>query len=739
MPTREPTADLHPRTMRGVGGRPGEIDRMLRGHPGIASGVSDLRYGVASTQVEWRAPDDASPMERLFAETCASILHEHVTVDAHRPELTGWQAVGESLADHWVYGHTLHAMRLAECEGARHPMSTLDGLTVEAFPVHPSTVQRWHSTRDGRRLESVTQQTTGGPAHLPADALVLTQHGGAIGEYEGVSVLRPLVFLFERWVSLWTSAERNAYFAGGVMMTFAPPGETEDDRARVEDAQIGWMNGFQPILNLPAGYTKDSVVIGYPSGTGPDVRGQAEYIDGQIAQALNRALTSLGYTAHGSRALGEAMAEADAWTDRAQLDILLGRWSIGAARWLAEQVGYRGRMPRLVIVDEEAPNMQQRGGVLGQVVRDGLLRWTGADEAELREQLGLGERAPEQVESAALNGAQAQAMLQAGQLVQAGEISLDWALGTLRGIGVTDDQLRQIQGLPPLPKESAASLSERACCDHGVVTLAEPVTVRDGEGMPYVTHRPLTELESHVRFARIDREMGEMGDQMTARIEAIAVEHRAATWAALASGYDPAALASTYDFFRARYREVVEGYAQGVGDMVADEAARELRSQERDGLPAATPSSQTPGEGTPALQRLPARVDIVAEAMASRVQGEVEQAWTDGQSPAAWASRITADGLTRDARSVGERILAEGRVAVGDQLAPGVRVVEVVRSGIRDTRQCSVCRAADGTAFRLPEQLAEYDAMVLPDPDCEGGSSRCRCGWLVRWGRVTDV
>jgi len=665
---------------------------MLRGHPGIASGVRDLRYAVGAATVRFECADDAGPAELRFRDLCQQLLVDDVVVDEDSGA-RGWSELGPTLAAYWLYGHAVHAPRVIAAPGADRAMAIMDGRSIEMYPVHSSTIQSW----DGRAptytaLAGIRQQTRSSSEWIPAESIIHMQHGGAPGEWEGESVLRPLVFLFERWVGLLTSAERMSSFASGVAIVTEPPGANEDDRTRLEDSLIAWMQDYQPILVLPHPYTRDHVDMSYPSGTGPDVRSQAEYIDGMINAALGRALHSLGYTAHGSRALGESIADADAWTSYAQMQTMLDAWGSRAAAWLARTIGYRGRIPSLRVVDESSPDMAQRVTTLSGAVGGGLLTWGRNDEHELRQALGLGP-VPEQ---------------------------------------------------PVTPARSAAAMHDGGCgCGSCAVTLADdapvgrPVRVIDAGGEEWWAPRELRGLEVYVRWAEQDREFERMTAAMTAEVNDLAVAHRAAVWSALAGGYDAAALARTYDAALTQYRAEVERYATEVLGYVQTAAGQELAAQQAAGLPVTDGGVQSAsGLQSPATQRLPALMQTAADEMANRVQTEVERAWASGVTQQGFTSQITPDGLARAGKAVGERVLAEGRVIVGAQLAPGVRIIGVTRTGIRDTAQCPTCRARDGAEFALPEQEQAYRDMPLPDPDCDGGVERCRCGWLVEWGRV---
>jgi hypothetical protein len=56
----------------------------------------------------------------------------------------------------------------------------------------------------------------------------------------------------------------------------------------------------------------------------------------------------------------------------------------------------------------------------------------------------------------------------------------------------------------------------------------------------------------------------------------------------------------------------------------------------------------------------------------------------------------------------------------------------VIRSSINDENRCSVCEQMDGKEYNVADFVVGNDLKLppLPDPDCEGGAGRCRCGYI---------
>jgi hypothetical protein len=690
------------------------------------------------------------------------------------------------LAEYYLAGHYL-----AECRFVRAPdaaprrTASLDGLRLELYPVHASSVQAWVAAPPTwQRLAKVTQATPTGYVEIPADRLVYLKHGGAPGEWEGVSILRPLVFIVERWISLLTAAERNSYFGAGVAKVSAPMAETPADRDRMLDTLEAWQSGAAPWLLMPPGYEVD---LSYPGGAAGDPRSALEYLDAQIDNALGRALYSLGYSSRGSLALGQQVEAADGWQTTAQLDLLLAEFGRRVGEWVARRIGYAGRVPVLRTIGEESANTAERVTMLAQAAAAGLVSWQAADEDRMRAELGLDPReARDEARTAPAPATFADESFPVPKgVADEAETALAWRRehgrgGTEVGVArardlknrrpVSLDTLKRIKayfdrhesdtdaegfrpGEPGFPsagriawglwggnparrwaEDRLAGVEARECC------LADRVEVIGADGVPFQTWRPLDGVECAVAWASNDAQRSALDSRVEASIGEIAERHRAAVWSAVADGWNPDANAAVYDEFLAEYRDAVSSFASTLASAVEGWAKAEQRAQRRAGLPTVGPNQGAGPGGMPSadaiLSRIGPRIDIAADEIANRVQGEVETAWTAGGTEEGFTSRITSGGLARPALAVGNAIESEGRVAAAGDLATSDLVItEVMRTSVLDGNRCAHCAEYDGTTFAIPAQLDDYRAMVLPDKECAGGPDRCRCGWLVVWGQ----
>lgn len=748
-PTREPTPELRPGLVRGVGGRAGVYDQMERGHPRIAAGVDDLILATSGAHIEWTCGDDSTASERAFTETLRMLL-DGVYVDAEQ-RLAGWGALAPSLTMYWRRGFGLWEARWVEDDTARYPVSVLDGLALELYPIHPSTVDRWEQVSlTSSRLRRVYQTTSGGFRAIPADCLIHVQRDGAAGEYEGVAILRPLVFPFERWKTVVLSDERLWYLLAGTAVVSETQLANDEDRSRLLQTMQAWANGYAPWLVKPRGYEVD---MSYPSGTAPDVRSRLEYWDAQIDDLLNRQIASLGYSQHGSRALGEEASTAASWRDARRLDQMLGQFGRRVASWVAPQVGYVGRLPSLHSVGEESVDVGARVSVLGQAVSAGLVSWGSEDEATLRESMDLGERASVEDTRTLLVGQIQAAQSIVAQLAPADPLTPPLAPEAARillvAAGVSEDSADAIvtaqRGITGAPVAEATqhehTCTHAGCCDD--VTMGAPVEVVDASGETYTASRELDgAVEQSVAWSEIDRTMARLGREVTASIAQVADDHRDALRRALWSGdeltWSPATQAGIYDQAVAEYRRAIDRYISSMRDAVRQWAEDEARRQAASGAPrgGAPVTGDVASQLRRALAGIDAQADVAAEIIANRVQGEIESYATGGGMPSQWQTSITDDGLARHALAVGQRIESAGRIEAAEEVAQqtGLRIVSVRRQSIRDQRRCGHCASRDGVVYAIPEQVEEYRSEPLPDPECAGGAQRCRCGWLIEWG-----
>lgn len=131
------------------------------------------------------------------------------------------------------------------------------------------------------------------------------------------------------------------------------------------------------------------------------------------------------------------------------------------------------------------------------------------------------------------------------------------------------------------------------------------------------------------------------------------------------------------------------------------------------------------------------KVSEAASVIVSRVLSELDtQLAGHGaemvSAAVAVGTRITAKGLTMEAASIGHMAEQAGRLsgAVHAAAADGLVLIGVTRIGWDDRRRCEHCTKYAGTTYG-PDEIP-----ILPDPQCEGGFHRCRCGVVPLFGRL---
>jgi len=667
--------------LRGRSGQPGIIDQMERGHPRIAAFVDELTQTIAATVPEFVAPVFATPEEERFAALAQELFVADVAVDVDADRY-GWAELAEHLSSYHRHGHYLAARRWVDAPDAeRRPLGVADRRRVELFHVHPSTVSHyeWGTTPSTVPVRVRQQTPSYGSIAIDWQDVLHLQCGGVMGEVEGVSIYRPLVFIFERWKSIALADERSAWLASGTMLVKMPAGgESAADASAMRDTLVEWASGYSPWLAHPDGY---DVRVEYPSGTPPDVRDRLEYLDEQIDQRLSRAIRSLASASHGSRALGESVAEQDSYEHASRIETLYARYGRACCRWLAGEIGYTGRLPLLAPVEDVS--------VDADVAIDRLVSAVGA---------GL--------------------------------------------IAVDPSIQRFVRETLSLPDAAVPVTASDPCC--GTLHLAESddgVIVVGADGREFAAWRPLNGPELDVAWATDEDDRGEIVGRAERKIQSIAERHRAATWAALADGWQPGEQASLYDRFVVEYEAALAESRQSAIASMRGRVEREIDRAMSRPMPSASAGGTAIAtqQARRELARSAAEVRVEAETIASRVQSEVESDWSGGARASGWSSRITPAGLAAGARSIVSSVESQGRTAIAAEvMPPGVGVTAKIRTSIPDGARCDVCHRKDGTVIRLPEDAALLEQNPLPDPKCRGGRKKCRCGWLNVYGRTAE-
>lgn len=277
----------------------------------------------------------------------------------------------------------------------------------------------------------------------------------------------------------------------------------------------------------------------------------------------------------------------------------------------------------------------------------------------------------------------------------------------------------------------------------------EGVLVVGADGREFVTYRSLRAEEEVVEWVTLAEGRRDLDLELSMRLEAISARHREAVIEGLADGWQSGERDRIWAQYVIEYQtaltEAAGALRADIAATVLEEAARAAR-----GGAIATISVDNVAAGQAALQksandqlaRAAAMTQAAGETIANRVQGEVESAILGGVTMTSWESRITPLGLLSS--SLESRNTVEGAARVAEYAntpaALGLMPTEAVRSSIPDGKRCDICAERDGQRVMLVdpdgEPIDDIELPPLPDPDCAGGSSRCRCGWFVIYGKI---
>lgn len=348
IPTRDPQQYLSQSILQGQSGYAGKLDELIYGNSRIFSGVSDFEESLTTLNLKW-VMDNQSPSERLFTEFCKEVFN-NVTTDVKKG--SSKESFLKTLANYWIRGACVYEVSWYNVN---------EKPVLELYPIHLSTIQSWIPNEDRTSYEEIHQTTNYGYFKIPYSKILHIAHRESEGP-QGVSILRPLVFIFEKWKNaLLYSDQRRAMESGGVVVQ--EKGEIIPDQQAKEsfrDEVDSFAFGENKTLYVPAGF--DFEIIN-PTNSGTKLTEELQYYDAQIDLQLDNQLLSLGYSSHGSRALGEAVEQDAAYKFSDKVNSMLADFSREFTRVVAEAIGYEGRKPRLMAVNEMFTNPEQEAEV----------------------------------------------------------------------------------------------------------------------------------------------------------------------------------------------------------------------------------------------------------------------------------------------------------------------------------------------------------------------------------------
>jgi hypothetical protein len=373
LPDADPNLTFLPMDRRGVGGLPGKYQEMMQTHVGIAAAVYwAINEGSAlPKEVVWTHHRQPGTEELAFMDLCRAATIEDAVV--YEGMIEGGSAL-------WAYPLLDAFMGF----GLMFPRR-LNDTQIEWYPVAHNAVMLWRP--NGHLFGGARFSTPNGYDDLDADQLVHVVHGTAGSmEFEGRSMLRDCLQPFELWKQIAINAGIYNQLSWGFLDIAYEPSVTEDDIEAFNTFGQQFQDGQRKYLLRPK---QVDIEMRYPSGTAPAVIEQLEYWDRQIEKKLNAPLA--GIAQFGSRAMAETLDGAAGRKAKAWLNNVFDRSSRGMFAWLAKDVGYTGKLPRVQVQSAEMTTGMDGWAAYVQGVQAGLITRGPGDEAWARKVIGAPE------------------------------------------------------------------------------------------------------------------------------------------------------------------------------------------------------------------------------------------------------------------------------------------------------------------------------------------------------------
>lgn len=475
LPDADANLSFVPMDRRGVAGLQGKFQEMMQTHVGIAAAVYwAITEGAAlPKEVVWPHREKPDADADAFMRLCEMAVIEEAVV---------YDGMIEGQAALWAYPLLDAFMGF----GLMLPRMMGNG-AVEWYPVAHNAVMLWKP--NGYLLGGVRFSTPNGYDDIDAIDLVHTVHGFAgSGEFEGRSLLRDCVQPFELWKQIAVNAGVYNQMSWGFLDIAYPASVSEDDIAAFNTFAQQFQDGQRKYILRP---DKVEVDMRYPSGSPPDVIAQLEYWDRQIEKKLNAPLA--GISQFGSRAMAETLDEAGGRKAKAWLNSVFDRASRGMFQWLAQAVGYEGKLPRVQVQSAELTTGIGGWQAYVQGVQAGLLSKGPEDEAWGRRVIGAPELADEPKVTAetptplqVANVQAVQALLSALKPTQMAPVPLapDAVVLLLQSAGVSEPNARAMVAAQLAVPDAAAAAPAEGAEGGAAAPAAAPVAAEVGTPAP---------------------------------------------------------------------------------------------------------------------------------------------------------------------------------------------------------------------------------------------------------------
>ena len=688
-----------------MGGRAGFADEIINRYPRAARAWFDVELGVIDAPWENKAVEDETPAEAKLRGQLDGILKHEMRTDLGQTVAGlqgGWSKFLINAASTLKYGSAPFERTWWDDASTTHG----DGMRLELFHIHPSSIYEYTDDADGYGLASIKQQVDGGTHTIPAERLVMVTPMGASGEYEGWTPMRSLGFIVELAWQLAHSTARRARLDSGIFaMEETQPGAGEQSIDEIEQALDELEAGQQLSAYIPEGM---QLKFHSPSSSGTNPVEIWKYVDGQVDHVIGAWVASLGLTSgSSSQALGETLSIQDSKRWRRVLN-MIGSGISTMYRDLAADLGYTDdvRVPSLCVreLDDMVDPIQLSQSIQAGVAA-GILPVVPELTRELAERAGLSEETVN-----AMVRAQTQAV---------------------EPPPVADPEL------PPPPTAP---------------NFAENAPQSDFSGKPIDFFRELADVERIVEWTDNDDRRADMESDYQRLLSVVRDEHVEdlrevlSEAGGLTEQERQQLIAVVLSQYIDRYTEVILDHVFAV-EQATEAAGERERSRAQPVAGGSTPEAAQELRNMAAAQIASMRqgIERQGEIAARRVQGDVLDQF-EAQAPiASIASRVGGPGLARHGSQIANRAEGMGRIVGAALRGPseGLVPVEAFRTSVNDKNRCGTCKRRDSgqsgktwslrTAEEVQQFIDDPDA-TTPDPDCDG-MTNCRCGHLIRYAR----
>jgi len=341
LPDYESNPDLLIVTKLGNAGMPGVYGMIEQQWYRVSCLMEQGRDRLGAMSIHIPELIDESPEEKAFNESIFTmIMSQRIGVESASPGSIqwGWRYWASYVHDAYWYGCALASPYWSGEAG------DLERGSIVLQPLMLSAVQRFRTEWGTSRILGVDYQGSAQWTFVPYERLIHVIPKGQPGQLFGEAAMRSLVLPGLSWIQSQVQCTRAEVASAGLLKITESNQAQDGDRLAYLSAARQYANGRLPWIIRKSEESGEDMEIIFPPGSGFNFSERQSNLDAVADFVFAERNGSLYSSGSGSRAASETISGEDADSQEYTADKLIDIAWQSIAKWIANQVGYSGRI-----------------------------------------------------------------------------------------------------------------------------------------------------------------------------------------------------------------------------------------------------------------------------------------------------------------------------------------------------------------------------------------------------------